>query len=72
MELREKRGKLGELHSQYESTEKLGSYKSKFYEDILSAEKEQKEQAMKEKLEKIKMAEKKGSYAKYVKEMYWP
>eukprot|EP00347_Sterkiella_histriomuscorum_P010028 403338967 len=68
-ELRKKRG----FETQYESTDKLGkNYKSKFYEDIMNNEKEQKEQLTREKVERKKMQDKVGSYAKYVKEMYWP
>ncbi|CDW86846.1 UNKNOWN [Stylonychia lemnae] len=68
-ELRKKRGGL---EYQSESTDQLRNYKSKFYEDILNNEKEQKEQMFKEKQDKKKMQDKVGSYAKYVKEMYWP
>lgn len=69
-ELRRKRG----FETHYESTEQIrhNNYKSKFYEDILLNEKEQKELMAKERQEKKKLQEKVGSYAKYVKEMYWP
>ena len=47
-------------------------YKSKFYDEVVSQEKEQKSRLESEKVMKKKLQEKAGSYARYVKEMYWP
>lgn len=66
-ELRKKRGMLN-----LDIAEPMLNYKSKFYEDLVQQKKETKEHLELEKGEKKRLQEKVGSYAKYVKEMYWP
>lgn len=67
-----KRKRAG-LEEQFDSgTGLVKQYKSKYYEEYVSQEKDQKIKLEIDKLQKKKLQDKVGSYAKYVKEMYWP
>ena len=55
-----------------DSAEPRQGYRSKFYEELLEKEREQKDLEDHQRALQKKKQEKVNNYAKYVKEMYWP
>ncbi|CDW91151.1 UNKNOWN [Stylonychia lemnae] len=70
-ELRRKRGAFENPQQQYSQND-INKYKSKFYEEQIAKDREFKLNHDKSKQEKKRLHDKVDSYAKYVKEMYWP
>jgi hypothetical protein len=57
---------------QYQSSERIKNYKSKFYIEMVEGDQEKREQAERDKQSKKRMVEKANIYAKYVREIYAP